>query len=112
MTDAAICQEIGMVPSVFAQVKGGSRGPTIEQVISICDTYGYDLLYVIRGDDKVGGRKPVDKKITLEDLHKEIQELKQVVEDLITPMIEGTVRLVKKENPIDPKEWIKKVGKQ
>jgi transcriptional regulator with XRE-family HTH domain len=112
LTDAAICRKIDMVPSIFAQIRAGDRGPTIEQIIRICDEYEYDLLYVIRGDDKVGGRKPSSKKVSLEDLHKEVQELKLLVEGLIKPMVEGTVHLVKKENPIDPKEWAKKLGKQ
>jgi transcriptional regulator with XRE-family HTH domain len=78
VTDKDIADKIGISNSHISQMRSGNRYPTTEQVLILCDTYGYDLAYVIRGRDKAAIKRPADGA-TLDDIYKELQELKQVV---------------------------------
>lgn len=108
--DKTLCLAIKVPQSVISAMRAGKRGPTTEQVVAICDKYGYDLAYVIRGDDKVNVKRPATGA-TLENIYKELQELRETQDDQFRKMLEGLIILKNKSNPIDPKEWIKKVGK-
>lgn len=78
ITDKELCSTIGMSASHISQMRSGNRYPTTEQVLTLCDAYGYDLAYVIRGKDKSANKKPADNA-TLDDIYKELQEVKQMI---------------------------------
>lgn len=108
--EKTLCSQIGMRTVAVSQMRSGQRGPTVEQVIKICDKFNYDLLYVLRGDDKVSVKRPADG-ITLDQVYKELQELRELQDKQFQAMLEALIVLKNKNNPIDPKEWIKKIGK-
>lgn len=81
ITDKELCATIDMSASHISQMRSGNRYPTTEQVLTLCDAYGYDLAYVIRGKDKAANKKPADG-ITLDDIYKEVQEVKQTLAGL------------------------------
>lgn len=109
MTEKDLCQATGIHASYIHQIRSGKRSPTLEQVMSICDKYNYDLLYVLRGDDKVHVKRPADN-VTLEQVYKELQELREIQDSQFEKMLEALIILKNKFNPIDPKEWINKIG--
>lgn len=108
--DKTLCQALKVPASVISGMRSGRRGPTIEQIVKICDKYDYDLAYVIRGDDKLSVKRPATG-VTLEQLYKELQDLRETQDNQFRTMLEALIILKNKSNPIDPKEWIKKVGK-
>jgi len=110
MTEKDLCQATGIHASYIHQIRSGKRSPTLEHVMSICDKYNYDLLYVLRGDDKKHVKRPADN-VTLEQIYKELQELREIQDTQFEKMLDALIVLKNKFNPIDPKEWIKKIGK-
>lgn len=78
VTDKDIADRVGISNSHISQMRSGNRFPTTEQVLTLCDAFGYDLAYMIRGKDKAPGKKPADG-VSLDDIYKELQELKQMV---------------------------------
>lgn len=78
ITDKELCATIEMSASHISQMRSGSRYPTIEQVLTLCDTYEYDLAYVIRGMDKKANKRAADGA-TLDDIYKEVQNVKQLL---------------------------------
>jgi len=81
ITDKELCATIDMSASHISQMRSSNRYPTTEQVLTLCDTYGYDLAYVIRGKDKLANKRPADGA-TLEDIYKEVQDLKQMISSI------------------------------
>ncbi|ACU61338.1 hypothetical protein Cpin_3876 [Chitinophaga pinensis DSM 2588] len=78
VTDKEICRVIGIAATQVSQMRSGNRFPTTEQVMDLCDAFGYDLAFIIRGKDKKADRLPADG-VTLEDVYKELQEVKQAL---------------------------------
>lgn len=78
ITDKELCATIDMSASHISQMRGGHRYPTTEQVLTLCDAYGYDLAYVIRGNNKVAKKRPADGA-TLEDVYNEVKEVKELI---------------------------------
>lgn len=81
ITDKELCATIEISASHISQMRAGNRYPTTEQVLILCDTYGYDLAYVIRGKDKMANKRPADGA-TMDDVYKEVQELKQILANI------------------------------
>lgn len=108
--DKTLCQALKVPQSVISAMRAGRRGPTIEQIVKICDKYEYDLAYVIRGDDKLSVKRPATG-ITIEQVYKEMQDLRETQDNQFRAMLDALIVLKNKANPIDPKDWIKKIGK-
>lgn len=78
LNDKDIADQIGISNSHISQMRSGNRYPTTEQVLALCDTFGYDLAYVIRGEDRKEGKKPADG-VSTDDIYRELQEIKVLI---------------------------------
>jgi transcriptional regulator with XRE-family HTH domain len=72
-----LTEMLGMRQASIAEFKAGRRTPTVEEVLTICDKFGYDLAFVIRGSDSSALQK---KAITLDDIFLEINKLSKLIE--------------------------------
>lgn len=80
--DKGLSTILGIPASHISMMRSGKRTPTLEQIVEICEKYGYDMVYVIRGDDTEGERRPITKA-SLQDIYKEVRDLKGKLEDLM-----------------------------
>lgn len=75
-TAKELTEMLGMRQASIAEFRAGRRTPTVEEVLTICDKFGYDLAYVIRGKDVDNVQKKV---VTLDDILMEINRLSVLI---------------------------------
>lgn len=78
LDDKSLATALKMPQSWISQMRSGKRGPTLEQLVALCDKYNYDLVYLIKGDSKKGSKRPADG-VTLEQIYREMQEIKEAI---------------------------------
>lgn len=50
LAQGEFCSKAHIAPNTYNQYEQGKRKPTVENAISLCDTYGLTLDWIYRGD--------------------------------------------------------------
>lgn len=108
-TEQELCKLLNLRRASIYDFRAGKRTPTVEQILTLCDTYKYDLEYMIRGHEKLNVRRPAPGA-TLEMIYCELQDLKEVQEKQVDALLNAIIKLKDKNNPLSPEDFIKILG--
>lgn len=75
ITQKEFCEMIGLRRASVNDFRAGTRTPGVEDILTLCDKFGYDIGYVIRGKDKPAGKVPAEGA-TLEGIYELLKEIK------------------------------------
>ncbi|SKA29955.1 Helix-turn-helix domain-containing protein [Chitinophaga eiseniae] len=75
ITHKEFCEMIGLRRASVNNFRDGTRTPGVEDIMNLCDKFGYDIGYVIRGKDKPAGKVPAEG-VTLEGIYELLKEIR------------------------------------